>query len=87
MTKNEKNKVVKWTMFTSFVVLLVGGLNYLFMGLFTYDLFGNMFGYESTVGRVIFTMFGLAAVILMAVILWKAYNKDDAKTTRRSTSS
>ena len=87
MTKNEKNAAVKWTMFISFIVLLIGGLNYLFMGLFTYDLFGNMFGYESTVGRVIFTMFGLAAVILMSVMLWKSYKKEDAKPARRSTSS
>jgi len=87
MNKQEKNQTVKWIMLASFIVLLIGGLNYLLMGLFTFDMFGSIFGYESLGGRLIFSLFGLSAVILTLAILIRIYNKSEtnvAKTRSRS---
>jgi uncharacterized membrane protein YuzA (DUF378 family) len=56
----------------AFGMILVGGLNFLFMGMFNFNLFALIFGH-SVVARVIYSMLGLASVFLWSVILWKAF--------------
>jgi|GEM_PF-1636095 len=81
----EKNAIMQWTKFVSFVILLIGGLNYLLMGLLEFNLFGEIFGYSSLAGRIVFSVIGLAAVLLVSIIIWKAYyNQESKPTTRRS---
>ena len=46
------------------VLLLIGGLNWGFVGLFQWDLIGAIFGDMSVMSRVIFSLVGFAA-------LWK----------------
>jgi uncharacterized membrane protein YuzA (DUF378 family) len=46
------------------VLLLIGGLNWGFVGLFQWDLIGAIFGDMSGISRGIFSLVGLAA-------LWK----------------
>lgn len=77
---------MKWTMFVSFVVLLIGGLNYLIMGLFSFDMFGEIFGFDTVAGRVIYCIFGVAAVILAATVIWKCNDKKQGKpkSTKKS---
>ena len=83
---NNNKTWLKWAMFVSFIVLVVGGLNYLFMGIFSFDMFGEIFGYDTAAGRVIFTIFGLAAVILAAIVVYKAfYAQTQSSTTASST--
>ena len=94
MNKNEKNAIVKWTIFISLGVLLLGGLNYLLMGLFQFNLFGEIFGFYSLAGRIAYSIFGVSALILLSVIIWRVYMKQEAKkpaststATRSSTST
>ena len=70
MTKT--NMIVKWISMISFGILLLGGLNFLFMGLFKFNFFMTVFG-QSTVARVIYSILGLAALTLLIVIICKAF--------------
>jgi len=78
----DKKAILKWTMFVSFVLLLVGGLNYLFIGIFQLDLFGGVFGYDTVAGRLIFSAFGIAAVILAATVVMKSNNSKQPANTQ-----
>jgi|GEM_PF-3855733 len=65
-------KFLKWLSVTAFGFLLFGGMNWLFMGLFNVDIFETIFG-TSTVARVLYSIFGLAALTLFIIILAKAF--------------
>ncbi len=46
----------------AFILLVIGGLNWLFVGLFSWDI-GSIFGgMEAAVSRVIYVLVGLAAI-------------------------
>ncbi|WP_438434514.1 DUF378 domain-containing protein [Gorillibacterium sp. sgz500922] len=47
----------------SLTLLIIGGLNWLLVGLFQWDLVGGLTGgMDSTVARIIFVIVGLAAI-------------------------
>ncbi|MCL2570116.1 MAG: DUF378 domain-containing protein [Firmicutes bacterium] len=72
----ERETVVKWLKFISFGFLLLGGLNWLFIGLFEADIIGGIFGgADSAASRVIFSLVGISAVILLTIVLVKAFAK------------
>lgn len=78
----EKKVLMKWVMFVSFAVLVLGGLNYLLMGLLQFDLFAEMFGgMDSVASRVFYIMFGVAAVTLASIVVCKAFFGKHTKTT------
>jgi len=69
-----KKKILKWVNMTAFGLLLLGGLDFLLMGLFKFELFGSMFsGTESTAARVFYSLFGISAAWLLGVILYRAF--------------
>ena len=83
MDKADKSAFMKWAMFISFIVLLIGGLNYLIMGLLEFNLFGEIFGFDTVAGRVINLLFGLSALILVASVIYKTYyGKQEKKQSR-----
>lgn len=55
------------------ILLVVGGLNWLLVGLFSFDLVAYIFKYMSTISRIIYVLVGLSAVyiLLMAGTLRK----------------
>ena len=55
---NEMNTVDK----VSTALLVVGGLNWGLVGVFKYNLVDELFGVESGVARVVYTVVGLRAV-------------------------
>ena len=62
---------MRWVRLISFWLVLLGGLNWLFIGLMDIDLFGAMLGGgESMWARVLFTLFGLATITLV-ITIWK----------------
>ena len=68
-----KKKIMKWVNIAAFGFLLIGGINFLLMGLFQFDLFASIFGgRDAVVSRIFYSLFGIAAVTLLATILWKA---------------
>ena len=66
------NNFFKWVNMIAFGVLMLGGLDFLLMGLFNFNLFGAIFA-DSIVARVIYGLFGLATLVLLTTILWRAF--------------
>ena len=81
-------KVLKWVNLTAFGLLLLGGINFLLMGLFRFDMYAAIFGgSEAAVSRVFYSIFGIAAITLLGIILWKAImgvQKKPAMTTAKT---
>lgn len=61
----------------AFLLVIVGGLNWLLVGLFNWDV-GVLFGGQGTIiSRVIYVLVGLSAVVLLAT------HKKDCKMCER----
>jgi len=55
------------------VLLVIGGLNWGFIGLFKFDLVATVFGPMTVVSRLVYTLVGLSAVY--QILQWKAIQK------------
>ena len=51
----------------SLILVIVGGLNWLLVGLFNFDLVATIFGPMSGLSRIVYILVGLAAICLIAV--------------------
>lgn len=61
----------------AFSLLLIGGLNYLIAGVFGVDLMQLMFGTNiSIVGRVVYSVIGLSALLLLITVVARAVMKN-----------
>ena len=61
----------------AFSLLLIGGLNYLIAGVFGVDLMQLMFGTNiSIIGRVIYSVIGLSALLLLITVVARAVMKN-----------
>lgn len=71
------NKVMQIVDVVAFVILLLGGLNYLIAGLSGIDVMELIFGTNlSVVGRIVYTIIGLAAVLLITTIVARTIMKN-----------
>ena len=50
------------------ILVIVGGLNWALVGIFNFDLVAAIFGDMSVVSRIVYTLVGIAAVYLLAII-------------------
>lgn len=62
----------------AFILLVVGGLNWLLVGLFEFDLVAAIFGAGSVLSRIIYILVGISAVLVLAT------HKRDCKTCTES---
>jgi len=70
-------KVMQVVDVIAFSLLLLGGLNYLMAGIFGLDLMHLMFGANiSIVGRVVYSIVGLSALLLLVTIVARAVMKN-----------
>ncbi|UCB56465.1 MAG: DUF378 domain-containing protein [Candidatus Omnitrophota bacterium] len=46
------------------ILLVVGGLNWGLVGLFSFDLVAAIFGVMSVISRVVYTLVGLSAIVI-----------------------
>lgn len=46
----------------TFILLVIGGLNWLLVGAFGFDLVATLFGAASTVSNIVYILVGLSAV-------------------------
>jgi hypothetical protein len=60
------NKLNTWD-WVAFVLLVVGGLNWLLVGLFGFDLVATLFGGTSILSRVIYVLVGAGAVYFIVI--------------------
>lgn len=71
------NKVMQIIDVIAFVILLLGGLNYLIAGLFGANVMELIFGADlSVVGRIVYAVIGLAAVLLITTIVARTIMKN-----------
>lgn len=49
------------------IVLIIGGLNWLLVGLFQFDLVAALFGDMSALSRIIYVIVGLAAIYVAII--------------------
>ncbi len=47
------------------ILLVVGGLNWLLVGLFSFDLVASIFGYMTTVSKIVYVLVGLSAFYIL----------------------
>lgn len=52
----------------SLVLIIVGGLNWLLVGVFSFDLVAAIFGEMSVVSRIVYTLVGLSAIYWLAML-------------------
>ena len=52
----------------AFILVIVGGLNWLLIGLFSFDLVAALFGSMSLLTRVVYDLVGLAAVYMLVMM-------------------
>ena len=64
------------------VLLVIGGLNWLLVGAFDFDLVAATFGDMSPASRVVYVLVGIAAVwtLISSASLWRT--RDDVNGTR-----
>src|SRR5690606_26006957 len=68
------------------ILLVIGGLNWLLVGLFQFDLVAAIFGGEtSVVSRIIYILVGLSA-LWQLMPLFKSFSEDEALAQRHSPS-
>ncbi len=53
---------MKTTTIVSFILVIIGALNWLLIGLFSFNLVGAIFGAMSIVSRIIYVLVGLASL-------------------------
>jgi uncharacterized protein len=60
-----KMNALAWVVF---ILLFIGGLNWGLVGLFGFDLVAAIFGEMSTLARVVYTVVGICAVVMLIII-------------------
>jgi len=49
------------------ILLVIGGLNWLLVGLFSFDLVAAIFGSMSAVARIVYVIVGLCAIYMLVI--------------------
>ncbi|MDR0976046.1 MAG: DUF378 domain-containing protein [Christensenellaceae bacterium] len=75
ITAEEKKGFIRTLNLIAFTALLIGGLNYLLMGLFKFNFFGVIFG-NGIISQIFYILFGLGGAVLLAHIIIKTTNKN-----------
>jgi uncharacterized membrane protein YuzA (DUF378 family) len=76
--------IMKGSYWFALVLLVIGGLNWLLVGLFNFDLVAAIFGDMSTVSRIVYVLVGVAAIWTL-ISSAKLRTRDDLDHTRVAT--
>lgn len=60
--------------YTSYVLVIIGALNWGFIGGFNFNLVEFLFGYMTVVARIIYAVIGVAAIVSV-VTVWKCHSE------------
>ena len=55
-------KALKWI---AFILLVIGGLNWGLVGIFSFDLVAKIFGSMTIISRVVYALVGVSAIFLL----------------------
>jgi uncharacterized protein len=77
---------MKTTTSIALILVIVGGLNWLLVGLFQYDLVAGIFGgQDAVVSRIVYVLVGISAIWLMIQFPGIAVRRTDLGMERSST--
>ncbi len=62
----------------AFILLVIGGLNWGLVGIFSWDLVSSIFGYMSVLSKIVYVLVAVSA--LYNLFLWNGMHKRWAKT-------
>jgi len=54
------------------ILIIIGGLNWLLVGIFSFDLVAAIFGAMSIISRIVYILVGVAALYILIFMLPKA---------------
>lgn len=67
---------MKLTTIISFILVIVGGLNWFLVGVFSFNLVSALFGATSILTRIIYALVGLASLwVIYFMIIYKPFKK------------
>lgn len=72
----QKMSAMDWV---SWVLLVIGGLNWGLVGAFDFNLVAKIFGDDSSIGKIVYILVGLAALWMLVAALMK---KGDGMATK-----
>lgn len=61
----EKKIKTDWPGWITFVLVIIGGLNWGLVGLINFDLVAALFGEETLLARIVYSLVGLSAIYLL----------------------
>ena len=67
--------------FITLLLVIVGGLNWLLVGLLDFDLVAALFGDMSPLSRIVYVLVGISAVVQLAP-LFQGLSSGDSRTQR-----
>ena len=67
--------------FITLLLVIVGGLNWLLVGLLDFDLVAALFGDMSPLSRIVYVLVGISAVVQLAR-LFQGLSSGDSRTQR-----
>ena len=67
--------------FVTLLLVIVGGLNWLLVGLFEFDLVAALFGEMSPLSRIVYVLVGISAIVQL-VPLFKGMSEGEARAQR-----
>jgi uncharacterized membrane protein YuzA (DUF378 family) len=70
--------IMKQFYWVSLVLLVIGGLNWLLVGLFNFDLVAALFGEMSAMSRVVYVLVGISAIVVLATSFRSTGATDDS---------
>ncbi len=65
---------MKVTTIIAFILVIIGALNWLLIGLFSFDLVAMIFGTMSIVSRIVYALVGLASLwVIYFMVMYKPF--------------
>jgi len=61
----KKMSAIDWI---AFILVIVGGLNWALVGLFSFDLVATIFGAMSMITRIVYVLVGLSALYMLMML-------------------
>lgn len=58
---------MKWCDYISLTLVIIGAINWLLVGLFSFDLVAFIFGNMTLISRIIYTLVGLCGLYLLSL--------------------
>lgn len=75
---------LSWLDWLCYILVIIGGLNWLLVGAFNFDLVKAVFGDMTLIARIVYILVGVAALYILIFLLPKACKKKAAEPAVQS---